>query len=98
MAVRTRWRLVRGGRIHNRPPEAWRWQSNPEILTLGHFAQHIACSASRMNQARLTVCFQLATQIADIYFQYVGCALEVIAPDTIHYDVAREHLARAAHK
>src|SRR5690349_10016579 len=80
------------------PPEAWRWQSSPEILSFMHFAHHVSRPASRMNQSQFAISFQLAAQIANIFFQYVGCALEVIAPDTIHDDVAGEHLARTAHK
>src|SRR5581483_4103587 len=57
------------------------------------FFKDIADSAHGMDQARLVARFELVAQVADVHFQHVRGPLKVQAPDAVHDDIAREHLA-----
>ena len=63
-------------------------------LALGDFslAQGIADAAHGVDEAGFAVLLQLGAQGADVDFQDVRLAVEILAPDAIHNQIAREHL------
>src|SRR5574340_715132 len=54
----------------------------------GIFSEHVAHAAYRMNEPWLIIGLQLLAQVADVDFQHVALAAEVITPDAVEYDLA----------
>src|SRR5690348_4864399 len=65
---------------------------------LRRLAQHVTGAAHGMEQARLSPRLHLRAQVADIHFEHVRLALEVVAPYAVHDDIPCQDLARPPHE
>src|SRR5262249_26422876 len=58
------------------------------------FAQRVSDPADRVDEAREAALLGLATEVADVHVERIGGRSEVVPPDPLEDDRARQHLAR----
>ena len=61
-------------------------------------AQHVADAAHGVDQARLATGLGLAAQVADVDLERVGRGREVVAPDLVEDELAREDASWVLHE
>src|SRR5712671_253869 len=79
------------------------WRRRPRLRSRAadeksRFAQHVTRAAHGVDEPLLLFAFGLAPQIADVDVERVRRMTEVVAPDSLVDEGAREHLTRIAHE
>src|SRR2546421_5989341 len=79
------------------------WRRRPRLRLRAadersRFAQYVTRAAHGMDEPLLLFALGLAPQIADIDVERVRRMAEVVAPDSLVDERAREHLTRIAHE